>query len=141
MSANEGVSQAMYFQAERTDASERIRFFVDMANIEKGANIRYDFWRIDYGRLFQCLLKGREYAGCTVFVAGGPNGEEYSDSCRRLRSIGAEIDSSGYYDKNQNCQKGVDVALALSVLTSAFEDVFDVAIVLSGDGDFIALPR
>ncbi len=114
-------------------------FFVDVANVEKGANINYDYWRIEYSRLFQHLLKGRTYAGCTAFVAGGCRGKEYSESCRRLEAIGAEIDSSGYYDENQDCQKGVDVALAISAINKVSEDKLDVAIVLSGDGDFVPL--
>ena len=140
MRANEDACQAGCFPTGRPDAGDRVQFFVDVANIEKGANIRYNLWRIDYSRLFQYLLKDREYAGCTAFVAGGPRGEEYAESCRRLRAIGAEIDSSGYYDEKQDCQKGVDTALVSSALTKAIENRFDVAIVLSGDGDFVTLP-
>ncbi len=118
---------------------DRVWFFVDLGNIEKGANISYARWRIDYERLLSYLLDDRTYAGCTAFVARGPYGEEYSESCRRLKAIGAEIDSRGYYDEARDCQKGVDTSLSLAAYKMAVKDKLDVAIVLSGDGDFVPL--
>lgn len=38
-------------------------------------------------------------------------------------------------------QKGVDVELAIDVLDAAHEDRYDVAVIVSGDGDFVPLVR
>jgi uncharacterized LabA/DUF88 family protein len=60
----------------------------------------------------------------------------YLPVSEKLR-VGADPDTQAY----KLAQKGVDVQLALDVLDFAHEDRFDVAVLITGDGDFVPLVR
>ena len=47
-----------------------------------------------------------------------------------------------FYPMSQNqVEKGVDVAMAIDILELGLSDIFDVAVLVTGDGDFVPLVR
>jgi hypothetical protein len=65
-----------------------------------------------------------------------PNIEKYWDEIERLHDT--EVRFGALRGKPRR-QKGVDVQLAVDMLVGAFDNLFDVAVLVSGDEDFVPL--
>lgn len=51
-----------------------------------------------------------------------------------LKKCGVEY-KLGYFQKDGKTEKGVDVKIAVDMIKLAYEDMYDVAFLVSGDGD------
>lgn len=122
--------------------ADRVMIFIDLANVQKAVrNKETSGFRLDYFRLVNELAGPRRLIGAYVFDAISTSDRSSFDPKRRLldalrfqgfRVIAREVN---YGEEGQ--QKEVDVALATELVTCALRDVFDVAIVVSGDRDFV----
>lgn len=112
---------------------KRVGIYVDLANV--GLTVR-NIMRlnqgIDYVQLVNCLSEGNNVTSCVVF-----DGEMVG-----LNSVQKEIKESGIelglvkqYQNDR--QKGVDMTMGLRMLNDGNNDVIDVAILVSGDADFM----
>lgn len=118
-----------------TDKNDRVMIFMDLANIEYGLrnNEGLENCLIDHETLATTLADGRKIIGAMAFdtrqrFKSNRSEEDY------LSEIGYKI-VKGHIEDGK--QKEVDMSLGVEMLMHAFRDHYDVAILMSGDRDFI----
>lgn len=124
--------------------------FIDGSNLFWG--IRYynndhkTNLKIDYEKLINILLKGRTLVRVMYYCSrpippSGSNQQKFLDYLRSLNIQVIEKDLRTRKDPVTNAdryvEKGVDVALATDLIGMAWEDAYDVAILVSGDADYV----
>jgi len=126
-------------------SNERVMMFIDGSNMYHAIraysrkNKRY--YKIDYVKLRDVLLQNRHLIRAYFFCSYDPkakpvkfydyltsNGFEVVAKPLRTRQIG---------EKSSRTEKGVDVALAVKMLSLAYENAYDTAILVSGDSDYV----
>ncbi len=134
----------------------RVVAYVDGFNLYFGmkhGHFKRYYW-LDVAALAQSLLKpGQELSATHYFTARiRDNGRNAADQKRQidyiealgLRSIQCQF--GHYLQKNRKCwncgttwpdyeEKMTDVNIAIQLLSDAFDDTFDVALIISGDSD------
>lgn len=118
-----------------TDKNDRVMVFLDLANVQLGlANHEgLENCITDHKDLATILIDGRKVAGAMAFDVREyfNNNAETTDD---LSDMGYKI-VIGHMEDGK--QKEVDVALTVEMLMHAVRDHYDVAILVSGDRDFI----
>jgi len=99
--------------------------FVDYDNISIPAYKSHSIRRIEFSGLRNVLLNNLSGVGCTVYLPS------------RLSSFIAPIQRSGLSVQVVSPGKSVDGRLIFDLLVNAFDDNFDVAVIASGDRDYI----
>jgi uncharacterized LabA/DUF88 family protein len=123
----------------KRDKNERVMVFIDLSNIE--SVIHGLKWKgiigakMDYEDLVAHLVGERILVAAYVFDSCAED-DPKRKFLSRLQRIGFRADIRNTY-KSQTEQKEVDVALATRLLSCAFRDQYDTAVVISGDRDFI----
>lgn len=115
--------------------SDRVMIFMDLANVTRGLNELEGLENclIDHVDLVNELVDGRNIVGAmafdskSYFRANKPVGDYLSE-------IGYKVVGGHFADGKQ---KEVDVSIAVEMLMHAVNDHYDVAILISGDRDFI----
>lgn len=64
---------------------------------------------------------------------------EFFDTLRTLPSCTVRLGRLKTVRKEPRRQKGVDILMAIDMLTKAYENHYDIAILVAGDGDFVDL--
>jgi uncharacterized LabA/DUF88 family protein len=125
----------------------RVIVFIDGSNIYWGLrnynNTRNTKLKLDYKKLVDYCCNSRycirAYYYCSAPV---PPPEEQIKFLDKLRFTGIQVvdkklklrkDEQG---KSYTVEKGVDVAMVIDFLSLAWENAYDVAIIVSGDADF-----
>jgi uncharacterized LabA/DUF88 family protein len=130
-------------------AAERISILIDGSNM-------YHYLReiqltglaeFDYRAFAQFLARGRTIASATYYVGkvrsrGDAKGQELrrwqQRLVARLQDMGWRVEYGHMLENNGVFQeKGVDVHIAVDLLTGAYEDVYDTAVLVSSDTDLI----
>jgi len=121
------------------DENDRVMMFIDLRNMTKSVSKDAKYSRIDFVSLARCLKGPRKLVAAYIFDSKGV--AESTDSSKRfhdyLRYKGFRVIARDSYDIEHQVQKEVDVAMAVQMVVHAFKDNYDVAIVVSGDRDFI----
>lgn len=134
----------------------RVVAYIDGFNLYFGlkeAGLKRHFW-LDVGALAGNLLKpGQVLAGTHYFTARiRDNGRNATDRKRQgnyleaLQLAGARIHEGHYLPKDRRCngcgrtwrdyeEKETDVNIAVQLLADAFDDTYDLALLVSGDSD------
>ncbi len=121
----------------------RVMVFVDYMNIRECIQHGGKDPELDLLRLTRILVGNRELMGAYVFDASKKYSSENDVMIRehdRLRMDGFRVISRETMEKMADgrlVQKEVDVSLACEMLEHALMNHFDVAIVVSGDRDFV----
>jgi uncharacterized protein (TIGR00288 family) len=115
---------------------ERVMVFIDLRNVLRSAEWFGSFdCKMDYESMVDILVGERRLVGAYMFDSV----ESESDPCNRMynafRSKGFRVITRGP-NKEFGEQKEVDVAMACEILSHAYKDNYDTAIVVSGDRDF-----
>lgn len=118
----------------------RVMMFIDLRNLLKSVEMmEASSFRLDLEILAKYLLGPRELMAAYVFDSKKQIGAE--DNNRRLhdklRYTGFRVVARDAYDPERNEQKEVDVAMACEMVVHALRDHYDVAVVVSGDRDFV----
>jgi len=135
---------------------ERAILYVDGFNLYFGlktASFKRYYW-LDIYKLGSNLLKANQKLVAAHYFTSHikSNGENNEDMKRQntyieaLQEVGVKCQFGHYLQKTKRCyscdntwphyeEKMTDVNIAIQLLTDAFDDVFDVALVLSGDSD------
>lgn len=118
-----------------TDKNDRVMIFMDLANIEYGLknNEGLENCLIDHEGLATILVDGRKVTGAMVFDTVFRFKKDRSEE-EYLSDVGYKI-MKGHMEDGK--QKEVDVTLTVEMLMHAVNDHYDVAILMSGDRDFI----
>ncbi len=126
----------------------RVTVYVDVGNLGKAVEalkrkqeITDEWWDVDYPAMIDELdsfLADTVIDKCFFYDASKTG---------RLNTFHRRIIDWGYIPKVRRLksshgharQKGVDIQLAVDMLSHAYEDKFDIAFLCSGDGDFVPL--
>ena len=121
----------------------RVMVFIDYRNIYESVKVLGDEFRLDLYRLTQILVSSRDLVGAYVFDARKRIPDKNDTTLEmhdRLRDQGFRViarESIVFRTEGKAEQKEVDVSLACEMLEHALLDHYDVAIVVSGDRDFV----
>ncbi|MFX1436374.1 MAG: NYN domain-containing protein [Promethearchaeota archaeon] len=118
--------------------SERIMIFIDNSNIFKGFQ-KYNI-KADYEKFKTFIIRNRKLQ--SIFLYEGviyPISQEKKKWYEELSyRSGYEIKTS--FDKIASggvIEKKVDINIAIDIISYAYEDAYDTAVLISGDGDFV----
>ena len=117
---------------------ERITIFIDNSNIFQGFR-KYNL-KADYEKLKNIITKGRKLQSIHLY-----EGVMYPLSPEKKKWYKDLSEKSGYvieasFDKiafNQAIEKKVDIKIAIDIVSFAYENAYDRAVLVSGDGDFV----
>ena len=121
---------------------ERIIIFIDNSNIFQG--FRKFGIKVDYEKLKNIITKGRELHGIFLY-----EGVVYPISPEKKNWYKALSKKSGYvikasFDKIVSSgfiEKKVDIKIAIDIISLAYENAYDTAVLVSGDGDFVPVVK
>jgi uncharacterized LabA/DUF88 family protein len=126
---------------------EKAILFMDARNIIKGQESfnNGSEWKSDFGYKEMIDFFNEQYQIIRgYYYDGAPHKSQMSDDRKKfyrlMRQWGytlrlKEID----FSKKNPSQKGVDIYLTTDMISLAYENAYDVAILASGDGDYVAL--
>jgi uncharacterized LabA/DUF88 family protein len=135
---------------------ERVSVFIDGENFLygiKSINPFYTDFKFDFERYIKYITRGRKLIDVYYFIAPlkqNLNPLRYTKQQRlftRLRRAGFKIIlcKRRKRDNEEGIQthtiKEDDIRLALQMQKDAYENKFDIALLFSGDGDFVPLPE
>jgi len=132
--------------------NRRVMIFIDGSNVYHGMktyemknNTRLS---IDYPKLIERIVAGRQLVRATYYCSrpedissGQKKFHEYLRECRIQVVDKLLKERPGKDGSIRLVEKGVDVALAIDLLGMAWEDVYDVGVVVSGDADYVGAIR
>lgn len=128
---------------------QRVIVFIDGSNVFWG--LRYynqanaTTHRINYSKLADELVRGRQkiraYYYCSIAVPPSEGQIKFHDSLRysgfQVVDKPLKVRQDSATGKTYTTEKGVDVALVSDLLSLAWENAYDIAVVVSGDADFV----
>jgi uncharacterized LabA/DUF88 family protein len=117
---------------------ERIVIFIDNSNIFMGFK-KYNI-KADYEKLKQIITQDRElqdiflYEG-VIYPINPLKKKWYND----LRSNSGYIVKTSFdkISSNDAIEKKIDIKIAIDIVSLAYENAYDTAVLVSGDGDFV----
>jgi len=121
---------------------DRVMVFVDLANVQHAVSTKETGGlRLDYYRLIKELVGPRRLIGAYVFDVVSSSDRAWNEPRKRLhdalRYMGYRVVAREVSFIEEGKQKEVDVALATEMVAGAFRDAYDVAILVSGDRDYV----
>lgn len=122
---------------------EKIMVFIDGSNIYKEADRFRKNYQVDYEKLVDILGKGRKlirpYFYGSTLIKSTRESENFFDRLqyKGFKTIIKPIREIG----EKRTEKGVDVALATDLLSLAYNNAYDTAILVTGDGDLCEVVR
>ena len=121
---------------------ERIIIFIDNSNIFQG--FRKHNIKADYEKLKNIITRGRDLQNIFLY-----EGAVYPISPEKKKWYKELSNRSGYvikasFDKiatNDVIEKKVDIQIAIDMISLAYENAYDAAVLVSGDGDFVPVVK
>jgi uncharacterized LabA/DUF88 family protein len=125
--------------------TERVAVFIDGANLLHGLGEDFNRIDVDFELLVNKLVQGRMLTRTYYYTALPDQSRDPDRYTRQQKFINAlhrkpyftvvlgrlEPRQGGYY-----VEKGVDIAIAIDMLDLAYQNTYDTAILITGDGDF-----
>lgn len=127
--------------------ADRLMVFIDGSNLYHSLRSHFGRSDLDFAKFVSCLKETRElrrtyYYGAQVDQALDPQGyksqQRFLDSLNRVPYFEVRLGRLVYrnWPTSAPFEKGIDVRLATDMLTHAFRNNFDVALLVSADADF-----
>ena len=127
-------------------AKQRVMVFVDGSNFYHSLKTSFGSAALDVGR-FCRWLSGEEnlvkifYYNAPVFqkdsLEAYKKQQRFFESLKKIKRLELFLGRLEKRPGNHKAEKGVDVKLAVDLVTNAFYGKFDVAIVVTNDADFV----
>ena len=123
---------------------ERVAIFIDGSNLYHGLKDTFGKANIDFEKFSQKLCGGRSLVR-TYYYSVPVNRADGEARYRDQQRFFTKLQSVPYFEVKLGrlvkrpigmVEKGVDVKLAVDMLVMAFNNIYDTAILVSGDGDF-----
>ena len=118
--------------------SERIIIFIDNSNIFRGFK-KYKV-KVDYEKLKKLISQNRDLQAIILYEGViyplNPNKKKWYEDLKK--NSGYSIKTS--FDKRTlktAIEKKIDVKIAIDIISLAYENAYDTAVLVSGDGDFL----
>jgi uncharacterized LabA/DUF88 family protein len=121
---------------------DKVAIFIDGSNLYHGLKTDIGNTRLDMEKFIEWLLNGRRLVRTYYYSApvdqSNPNAVNQQKYFARLRHIPYFDVRLGRLEPRGNTyvEKGVDIAVAVDMVKMAFKGQYDVAILVSSDGDF-----
>ncbi len=126
----------------------RLAIFIDGSNLYNGMRENLDSTRVNLQELIKQLRSERNIVRSYYYNA--PLTEDYDDelregqqrffeSLRRIPYVTVRLGRLHRRNDGLLVEKGIDVAIAVESLCLAYENVYDIALLVSGDGDYVNL--
>ena len=117
----------------------KVIIFIDGANIFRSTRQFRPNFQVDYLKLANTLVGSRQLIRTYYFGSEGippnPNQQKFYE---KLQRSGISVILRPIRRRNDDfIEKGVDVALATEMLSLGFQNAYDIAILVSGDSDYI----
>ncbi|AEB10871.1 NYN domain-containing protein [Marinithermus hydrothermalis] len=127
---------------------DRIAIFMDGSNLYKGlvSTLGPDY-RLDFVRFIESLVAGRKLLRAYYYNAPLPSEDPASKAhqsflnyLKRVPYVAVRL---GRLERRGDTfvEKGVDIQIAVDMLRLAYARAYDVAVLVSGDGDFAEVVR
>ncbi len=120
--------------------TSRVMVFVDVRNVVNGLKNTIDgFSRVDFETMVEELVGKRELVAAYAFD-GMPNPKNPDAGAafhKHLQMEGFRLRVRDSYDAENHAQKQVDMAMGIEMILQAQQNTFDVAVIVSGDSDFV----
>jgi len=127
---------------------ERMMIFIDARNIyeaEKEYNLRAEqHFVLGYKEMINFfakkykVIRGYFYDGAPHPSQRTPEREQFFRDLRQ-NGITLRLKEIDFTAISKPSQKGVDIFLTADMISLAYENAYDIAVILSGDGDYVAL--
>ncbi len=123
---------------------ERVSIFIDGSNLYHGLKANLGRTDLDFQRFVQWLVNDRKLVRTYYYNAPVParqdseraaNQQRFFQTLRRIPYFDIRL---GRLEPRGNTfvEKGVDIAIAVDMLSMAFHNAYDTAVLVSSDGDF-----
>lgn len=127
---------------------KRIAIFIDGSNLYNGMRDNVSSTRVNLQELIKQLKGDRELV--RTYYYNAPLTDDYEsdlregqqrffESLRRIPYVTVRLGRLHRRHDGSLVEKGIDVAIAVESLSLAYEDAYDVALLVSGDGDYVEL--
>ncbi|MBD3342961.1 MAG: NYN domain-containing protein [Candidatus Lokiarchaeota archaeon] len=121
---------------------KRIAIYIDNSNIFNGFR-KYNI-KVDYEKLKNLIAQNRLVVGIYLY-----EGIIYPISSEKVNWYKGLSKKSGYiirasFDKHTTdnaIEKKIDVKLAIDMISHAYENLYDISALVSGDGDFLPVVK
>ncbi len=122
---------------------DRVAVFIDGSNLYKGlvSTLGTDY-RLDFVAFVSALAAGRPLLRAYYYNAPLPNedpaAKAHQSFLNYLKRVPYVMVRLGRLERRGEgfVEKGVDIQIAIDMLKLAYADAYDVAVLVSGDGDF-----
>ncbi|MHA1916410.1 MAG: NYN domain-containing protein, partial [Promethearchaeota archaeon] len=120
----------------------RVIVFIDNSNIFKGFR-KYDI-KVDYEKMKNVIVRGRELQ--SIFLYEGvvyPMNPEKKKWYKELSNRSGYVIMASFNKIASNgvVEKKVDIRIAIDMVSLAYENAYDTAVLVSGDGDFLPVVK
>lgn len=126
-------------------ARKRVMVFIDGSNFYHALKQKHGHARIDFAHMVEALV-GPDRDLVRVYYYNAPvNAQEVPEQHRRQQRFLGAVRRLPYFEVKLGrlvrrphglVEKGVDVRLATDMVAAGLRDRYDVAVLVSGDGDF-----
>ncbi len=128
--------------------SEKVAVFIDGSNLYNGMRDNLANTRVNLQVLIRQLLGKRQLYRAYYYNA--PLTDDYEndlregqsrffESLRRIPYVTVRLGRLHRRHDGTLVEKGIDVAIAVESLSLAYENAYDTAVIVSGDGDYVEL--
>ena len=127
---------------------ERVAIFIDGSNLYNGMRENVHNTRVNLNELITQLKCGRHLV--RTYYYNAPLTDDYEaelregqgrffESLRRIPYVTVRLGRLHRRPDGTLVEKGIDVAIAVESLSLAYDDAYDTALLVSGDGDYVEL--
>jgi len=131
-----------------TPSDERVAIFIDGSNLYNGMRENLQNTRVNMTEFIEQLRRERPlfrtyYYNATLtddYDEDLRDGQQrFFESLRRIPYVTVRLGRLHRRQDGSLVEKGIDVALAVEALSLAYQDAYDSALLVSGDGDYVEL--
>lgn len=125
---------------------QRAMIFIDGSNFYHSLKLNFEGADLDIGKFCEWVATGSNlvkicYYNAPLFQRDSPEAykkqQRFFESLRKIKRLELFLGRLEKRPNNQKTEKGVDVKLAVDMVTNAFYDKYDVAIIVTNDADFV----
>jgi uncharacterized LabA/DUF88 family protein len=124
---------------------QKVCVFIDGSNFYHGVKNQFGNTHIDFYKLSMALCGSQRMLVRTYYYNAPVNKEDDEEMYKSQQRFFASLDRTSYLTKKLGrlehrggsvIEKGVDIFLAVDMMKYAYNNSYDVAILISSDGDF-----